>query len=100
VDAAYYGPGEAGPEGSVKHARFRVAGQIVRCIDSYVKHEFTFTPATSFAVECESEEEIDRLYAALFDGGSVLMLLGDYGFSRRFGWVNDKFGVSWQINLK
>jgi uncharacterized glyoxalase superfamily protein PhnB len=39
------------------------------------------------------------LFAALEAGGRQLMPLGDYGFSRRFGWVNDRFGVSWQLNL-
>jgi predicted 3-demethylubiquinone-9 3-methyltransferase (glyoxalase superfamily) len=50
-------------------------------------------------IETDSEDEIERLYAALADGGSPLMPLGDYGFSRSFGWVNDRFGVSWQLSL-
>ena len=69
------------------------------CFDSPVKHAFTFTPASSLFVECESEDEIDRIAAALGDGGAVLMPLADYGFSRRFTWLNDRFGVSWQLNL-
>jgi predicted 3-demethylubiquinone-9 3-methyltransferase (glyoxalase superfamily) len=50
-------------------------------------------------IETGSEDELERLFAALADGGSQLMPLDDYGFSRRFGWVNDRFGVSWQLNL-
>lgn len=67
--------------------------------DSWVKHAFSFTPAVSLFVECESESEIDRLNAALGEGGSSLMPIDNYGFSRRFAWVNDRFGVSWQLNL-
>jgi predicted 3-demethylubiquinone-9 3-methyltransferase (glyoxalase superfamily) len=99
LDITRYGSGEQGSEGSVKLASFSVAGQTVLCIDSPVKHAFTFTPASSLFVECESEDEIDRIAAALGDGGAVLMPLADYGFSRRFTWLNDRFGVSWQLNL-
>jgi len=53
----------------------------------------------SFFVDCDSEDEIDRLAKALGEGGTTLMALGDYGFSRKFTWLNDRFGVSWQINL-
>ena len=64
-----------------------------------MKHAFSFTPAFSLLVECTSDDEISRLCAALVDGGGALMPLGEYGFSRKFAWVNDRFGVSWQLNL-
>jgi predicted 3-demethylubiquinone-9 3-methyltransferase (glyoxalase superfamily) len=64
-----------------------------------VRHGFTFTPAISFAVACEDADEVDRLFAALSEGGQVLMGLDAYPFARRFGWVNDKFGVSWQFRF-
>jgi predicted 3-demethylubiquinone-9 3-methyltransferase (glyoxalase superfamily) len=95
-----YGPGEAGPEGSVMKASFSLAGQTVMCIDSPVKHAFTFTPAFSFFVECETEEELRKLSTALAEGGTVFMPLGNYGFSRMFTWVGDRYGVSWQLNLQ
>jgi predicted 3-demethylubiquinone-9 3-methyltransferase (glyoxalase superfamily) len=94
-----YGADGPGEEGTVQRATFSLAGQRFMCIDSYVSHDFTFTPAVSLYVQCENEAELDRLFAALADHGSVLMPLGSYGFSTRFGWVNDRFGVSWQLDL-
>jgi predicted 3-demethylubiquinone-9 3-methyltransferase (glyoxalase superfamily) len=53
----------------------------------------------SLFLECDSEAELDRLFAAFSEGGQTLMPLGDYGFSKKFGWCNDRFGVSWQLNF-
>jgi predicted 3-demethylubiquinone-9 3-methyltransferase (glyoxalase superfamily) len=94
-----YGPGQNAREGSIMLAAFSIGGQSVLCTDSPVAHNFTFTPAFSFFVTCESGDAQEDAFAALSDGGSVLMPLDNYGFSSRFGWVNDRFGVSWQLNL-
>lgn len=94
-----FGPGEQGAEGSVRTARFRFAGQSVMAFDSPVRHAFDFTPSFSFFVTLDDEAEQDRLIAALGEGGEMLMEPGDYGFSRRFAWLKDRFGVSWQLNL-
>jgi predicted 3-demethylubiquinone-9 3-methyltransferase (glyoxalase superfamily) len=94
-----YGPNEPGAEGSVKHAAFSLGGQEFMCIDSYVQHGFTFTPAMSLYVNCQTEEQLDQLFMQLSQGGQVLMPLDRYPFSPKFGWVADKFGVSWQLNL-
>jgi predicted 3-demethylubiquinone-9 3-methyltransferase (glyoxalase superfamily) len=94
-----YGAEGPGEEGTVMTATFTIKGQEFMCIDSHIKHGFTFTPAFSIFLECTSEEEIDSLYEKLLDGGSALMPLGNYGFSQKFGWVNDRFGVSWQMTL-
>jgi predicted 3-demethylubiquinone-9 3-methyltransferase (glyoxalase superfamily) len=88
-----------GAEGSVMQATFTLAGQTYMCIDSPVKHDFTFTPAMSLFVDCADEAELDALFGKLSQGGQVLMPPGNYGFSRKFGWLADKFGVSWQLNL-
>jgi len=90
---------EDGPQGKILHAAFALNGQVFMCIDSAAKHAFTFTPAMSLYVTCESAQEIDRLYAALSNGGQVLMALDAYPFSKRYGWVNDRYGVSWQLTL-
>lgn len=99
IDIVRYGPEGPGAEGSVMKASFSLAGQTVICIDSAMTHDFTFTPSFSLFVTCESEEQIRRLAAALSDGGAELMPLDNYGFSRQFAWVNDRFGVSWQLIL-
>ena len=58
-----------------------------------------FTPAISLYVDCASEAEIDRLFAQLSEGGSILMPLASYPFSEKFCWLADRFGVSWQLSL-
>jgi predicted 3-demethylubiquinone-9 3-methyltransferase (glyoxalase superfamily) len=94
-----YGANEVGEEGKVIHATFNLNGHEYMCIDSYVKHEFTFTPSISLYVTCETETEIEELFQRLSQDGEVLMPLGQYGFSKRFCWVNGRFSVSWQLNL-
>jgi predicted 3-demethylubiquinone-9 3-methyltransferase (glyoxalase superfamily) len=96
---ARYGANESGDEGTVMQATFSVKGQEFMCIDSNVKHQFSFTPSFSIFVTCDTEEEINNLYLKLSEGGQALMPIGNYGFSQRFGWLNDRFGVSWQLNL-
>jgi predicted 3-demethylubiquinone-9 3-methyltransferase (glyoxalase superfamily) len=99
VDLTRYGPEGPGAAGTVMRARFSLAGQEFLCTDSPPVHEFSFTPSFSIWIETESDDELERLFAALADGGTQLMPLDNYGFSRRFGWLNDRFGVSWQLNL-
>ena len=95
-----YGANEAGAEGTVAHATFSLGGQVFMCMDSNVKHDFTFTPSISLYVACATEEEIDRLFEQLSQGGAVAMPKASYPFSDKFAWVADKYGVSWQLNLE
>lgn len=67
-------------------------------IDSPAKHDFTFTPSISLFTECKEDAEFDRLFAAIGEGGKVVMPPNNYGFSARFAWCADCFGVSWQLN--
>ena len=69
------------------------------CIDSPAKHAFTFTPSFSFFVDLETNEELERIAAILGKDGAVMMPLDNYGFSQRFTWLSDRYGVSWQLNL-
>src|SRR5947209_6644092 len=75
VDIVRYGPEGPGTEGTVQLATFSLAGQQFMCIDSNVAHGFSFTPSISFHVVCETEGEIERLYTALTEEGTVLMPL-------------------------
>lgn len=95
-----YDEAAAGPTGQVQLAVCTLLGQRISCIDSPVQHGFDMTPAISLFVECEDGDELERLFAALAEDGTVFMPLGDYGFSRQYGWVADRFGVPWQLNLR
>lgn len=94
-----WGPGEPGTPGFVKVARFSINGVGFMASDSAYPHAFNFTPSISMFVDCESSAELQSAFDALSAGGMELMPLDDYGFSTRFGWVQDRYGVSWQINL-
>lgn len=99
VSITRYEAGEAGDEGTVMQAVFSIKGQEFMCSDSYVKHNFTFTPSISLFVTFDSEEEIDRVFEELAEGGNIFMPLDVYPFSDKFGWVGDAFGVTWQLSL-
>ena len=99
VNISRYDENGPGKEGTVIHATFTLNGQEFMCIDSYVNHNFTFTPAMSLYVTCETEEEIETVFHKLAQDGAILMPLGAYPFSKKFGWLNDKYGVSWQLTL-
>ncbi|WP_259417550.1 VOC family protein [Bacillus toyonensis] len=99
VSISRYDENGPGKEGTVIHATFTLNGQEFMCIDSYVNHNFTFTPAMSLYVTCETEEEIETVFHKLAQDGAILMPLGAYPFSKKFGWLNDKYGVSWQLTL-
>jgi predicted 3-demethylubiquinone-9 3-methyltransferase (glyoxalase superfamily) len=97
VNIEKYGPNQDGPEGSVRVATMSLNGHRVMCIDSPVKPEFGFTPAMSLYVASDDADAIERYFHALSEGGEVLMPLGEYPFSKKFAWINDRFGVSWQL---
>ena len=94
-----YGANDMGAEGTIQHATFTLNGQEFMAIDSNAVHAFTFTPSISLYVRCENEEEIDRVFAALSVDGQILMPLDQYPFSKKFGWLADRYGVSWQLSL-
>jgi len=91
------GPGK---EGTIMHSIFELNGNRFMCSDSPPIHDWDFSPAFSNYIDCEDENEIDKLFAQLSVNGNVTMPLNNYGFSQKFGWVIDQFGISWQLNLK
>ena len=58
---------------------------------------FKFTPAVSFLVACNTKEEVDAIWEKLSEGGTALMELGEYPFSEKYGWTQDRYGLSWQV---
>lgn len=87
------------PPAGIMLAELDLAGLRVLVSDSAVTHGFDFTPSSSLFVDVADRGELERLVAELGEGGATLMPLGEYGFSTAFAWVNDRFGVSWQLNL-
>lgn len=86
-------------DGTITHATFTLQGLQFMCIDSTVHHAFSFTPSISLFVECVTKEEVEKYFELLSSGGEVLMPLGPLPVSELFGWVKDRFGVTWQLNL-
>lgn len=101
-----YSEGEAGgtPE-LIKYGVFTLNGNKYMVSESNFNHAWSFTPGISIFVNCDSENDIDTLFEKLsLDGGQVMIPLdnyasGDYGFGKKFGWCQDKYGISWQMNL-
>jgi predicted 3-demethylubiquinone-9 3-methyltransferase (glyoxalase superfamily) len=86
------GPGKGDIVGT-----FQLEGQEFMAIDG--GPYFQLSPAISLFVNCSTRQEVDGLWERLVEGGTVLMPLEAYPFSERFGWLADKFGVSWQLNV-
>jgi predicted 3-demethylubiquinone-9 3-methyltransferase (glyoxalase superfamily) len=86
-----------GMEGKVLTGIFELAGYRFMALDGGPL--FQFTPAISFFVMCHSADEVERYWSRLSEGGTVLMPLDTYPFSEKYGWVQDRYGLSWQIIL-
>lgn len=85
------------PSGDVDVLSFTLWGYEFQAISA--GPYFKFNPSISISVQCETEEEIDRIYNALIDGGTALMALEEYPWSKKYAWLNDRYGLSWQLNL-
>ncbi len=85
------------PEGTVMTVVFRIAGREFMGLNG--GPHFTPSPAISFMVRCETEKELDALWERLVEGGKVLMELGEYPFNKKYGWLEDRYGISWQVML-
>lgn len=86
---------EGTPSGTVDLLVIDLAGQEFTLISA--GPYFKFTNGVSFLVVCETKEEVDALWKKLSEGGVAQMELGSYPFSERYGWLRDRFGLSWQL---
>lgn len=85
------------PPGTVVTVEFELEGQAFVALNG--GPHVAFTPAISFMVNCDTAAEVDALWSRLADGGIPLMALDSYPFSDRYGWIQDRYGVSWQLIL-
>ena len=99
VDSIERHDGAQGEAGTVKQAAVSFAGHRLIVIDSPPVHAFDFTPSMSLFVDFDDGAALETAFARLSQDGAVMMPPDDYGFSHRFAWVSDRFGVSWQLNL-
>ncbi len=83
------------PSGDVDLVTFEILGVEFQAISAGPL--FKFNPSVSFHVICKTKEEVDEIWKKLSPGGYALMELGTYPFSERYGWLKDRYGVSWQI---
>jgi predicted 3-demethylubiquinone-9 3-methyltransferase (glyoxalase superfamily) len=85
--------------GQVLLAEIDIAGHGVMLHDSPPIHDFQLTPAVSFFIDVTGPQDLDDAFAVFAADGVVRMPPDNYGFSRRFAWVEDRYGVNWQLNL-
>jgi predicted 3-demethylubiquinone-9 3-methyltransferase (glyoxalase superfamily) len=85
------------PSGDCDIVSFEVAGQPFMAISAGPL--FKCNPSVSFHIKCKTRDEVDAIFGKLSEGGTVLMPLGSYPFSERYGWLADRYGLSWQVIL-
>ena len=83
------------PSGSVDIVTIELSGHEFTLISAGPL--FKFTPAVSFLVACKTKDEVEGLWGRLSTGGMAFMELGEYPFSEKYGWVQDRYGLSWQV---
>jgi len=76
---------------------FEVSGQTITCLDGGPHNKPN--ASISFFYICEMEDEIDNIWNEFVNGGSVLMPLDSYPWSKKYGWIQDKYGISWQFSF-
>lgn len=86
---------EGTPSGDAEVVHFQLAGQPFQAISA--GPYFKFNSSISLMVACRTTQEVDKLHMALTKGGSELMELGEYPFSPRYSWVQDRYGLNWQL---
>lgn len=85
TDVSRYPEGSPGPAGQVMSVNFKLEGQDYTALNG--GPQFPFTEAVSFVVHCQDQDEVDRFWSQLSEGGE----------EGQCGWLKDRFGLSWQI---
>ena len=85
------------PSGDCDLVSFELAGEPFMAISAGPL--FKFNPSISFHIKCKTKDEVDAIFSKLSEGGKILMPLGSYPFSERYGWLEDRYGLSWQVIL-
>ncbi len=83
------------PSGDCSLVAYELAGMLFMAINA--GPAFVFNPSVSFLISCSTREEVDSYWQQLSPGGKVLMPLGEYPFSEWYGWLEDRYGLSWQV---
>lgn len=99
VQCDEYPEGDARMKGKIHYAVINIHGQQLAVIDSPVEHAFDFTPSLSLMVEFTEVDAIRQAYKHLTRGGEILMPLERYDFATQYAWINDPYGVSWQLKV-
>jgi len=102
-----YAEGEAGGTPNlIKHGVFTLNGTVYMVSESSYEHAWSFSPGVSLYISDTSEQLIQTLFDQLSSNGGQIMIPldsyngdGDYGFGKKFGWCQDKYGISWQFVL-
>src|SRR5699024_5081437 len=94
-----YGPETPELTGKIMQAVISLNGQQIMLSDSSLPKEFNFTPSMSFYVESRDLNEVEPYYGKLKSNAAVLVPPDEYGPGRRFAHIQDRFGLSWQLNF-
>ena len=91
--------GETSDDNTLELARFDLGGLRIQIHNDPMQHAFDFTPSSSIFLDLDDSEHLEALAQVLAIDGKTMMPLDNYGFSQRFTWVQDRFGVSWQTKF-
>ncbi len=98
LSTSRYGDAMPHLKGKVMTMSFKLIGEDFIALNGGPVKDFTFNPSISFFVECKTEDQLNKLFNKLSAGGEIRMPLDKYPSSEKFAWIDDKFGVSWQLN--
>jgi PhnB protein len=93
-------PSKEEDKNKIIHARLQFGDALLMASDALNEDKFSRSSDISLSVECETEQQLDRVFSEISKGGTVSMPLADQFWGARFGMLTDKFGVSWMFNCE